>query len=591
MKHYFKIFACLAMGFSLLACVQEQRIEKGGQADGNAEGFAVGGVSKYETKAGAGTGRRIQTNRIALSEPGDPYQVFLVETVEDMDDSFYQSELETKGTPVYTENFKTLFADGFSAVPYYKNGNSYSVYTTDVDKNWCSPDGDYYKFGFYDKWTVDAPQEMVFFMSAPSDITEVSNSTYGYSNLNLTPADGKIAFDYACPDSTDATKQLDLLFTSKKVTRQEYAKIPTLLFYHTMAGVKFKSGNAVREGTTTKNTGETVSLFTNISDIEMTNILSSGHCEVTPNWAYSDSDDNVPGGSGTDVNKSSVASVWTNRANPTTYSVSRLSLVNTDTSLFPESTDFEGKNISTNNDKQLGQLNLNSSNYDKTFMVVPQTTGENVVLSIVYTISVNGNTKKYKKSVAFNGRTWQAGKLYTYTIEANHVAVTVTDTMADTGSGASARSTKSNVVMTNTGNVDAYLRAAIVGNWYDTHGASTAAADDKNKIYYQIVQPWTNSTSEGSFTDFDSTNWEEGTDGFYYYKYKVRPGDSVKHPLFGSYTAGDCPNPLYNSANCHLEMDVLVQAVDANKKAADGSRAIDAYWSVPAGMCTDEFDK
>lgn len=563
MKHYSSVFAFLAAAALLIGCVEEHGTNNMPE-NGKEGGFAVGGVSKFETKAGAGTGRRIQTNRIALSEPGDPYQVFLVETVEDMDDTFYQSGLETKGTPVYTENFKSLNPYGFSAVPYYNDGG-YKQYTT-VEDNWCSPEGNYYKFGFHGKWTAEDPDEMVFFMSAPSVITETASTEYGYSNLTLTPADGKIAFDYACPDSTDATKQLDLLFTSKKVTRQQYAEIPTLLFYHTMAGVKFKSGNAVRE-LDAEQTGREPGLITSISAIKMTNILSSGHCVVSPDWAYSDSDDNVPGGKG-DVDKSSKASVWSEKGNPTTFSVSGLSLVNTDTSLFPESTDFEGADISTNTDKQLGQLNLNSSNYNKTFMVVPQKVGEankDVILTIDYSIThtINGvpSTKKYRKSVKFNdgNRQWEAGKLYTYTIQANHVAVTVKDAVnTDTN-------TKSNIQIRNTGNIDEYMRVAVVGNWYDSHSYYEKGQD-------QIVCPWggfdatTEGTLEGPGWGESTDSWVDGGDGYFYFKYKVPAGELVSVPLFVSYKAGKCPMELYGDS-AHLQMDIMVQAFDANRKS------------------------
>ena len=67
---------------------------------------------------------------------------------------------------------------------------------------------------------------------------------------------------------------------------------------------------------------------------------------------------------------------------------------------------------------------------------------------------------------------------------------------------------KTDVKVKNTGNTDAYIRAAIIFNWADASGnvyGKAVTADD-----YTIV--------------INKTDWTKGADGFYYYNSSVEPG-------------------------------------------------------------------
>ena len=576
MKEFFVALPALALILGVSACREEPDPGTDGPEANGSMIFNVGGIASSETKAVTNFNKAVQTDRIALCEPGEPDQVYLIETVEDMDSSFYNSALDTKGAPIYTETFANKYTS-FSTVPYadgatsrYETVNSFS--SVHLDKN-------LYAFDFPDdRWplgpdgktpTVD---KFLFFMAAPANLTEVSNSALGYSGLTLSTTDGSIAFDYVAPGFsetagcyTDPTLLNDLLFTSKSVEFSDYCKGATLLFYHTMAGVKFKSGNAVREGTEVKSE-KTVARMTNITKITLTNILSNGHCVVTPDWSYSDSDSNVnldkDGVDQGDVWKSSKATVWTwpdMEKLYRKYSVSVDGLVSNDGTTFPESTAFEGGN-------DLGQVNMNSDSFDKTFMFVPQTTsteGGEVVITIEYTL----NGKPYKKSVNFGERKWEAGKLYTYTLSANHVGVTISDSVNDqaTVEGGDGKTKTFNFIK-NTGNVNEYVRVAVVGNWYDSHSYYEKGQD-------QIVAPWSGidkkksgyvaDSSEGEFNaEFAPSPWVDGGDGYWYFPYMVEPGTNVDIPLFDTFTAGNCPMELYGT-EAHLEIDIIVQAIDA----------------------------
>lgn len=554
MKNYCKIFALLVAVAAFAACNEEPKenlIPE--QADANQLIFTVGGVDKIETKANVHKATRVQTDRIALSEPGDPDQLFLIETVEDMDNTYYSTNVDTKGIPVYTETFAGTYKN-FSTIPYQGTAQI----TEGVKSTWSGliqSSTNRYAFDFTAGWPGE--NDILFFMGAPADLTKVADTNLGYSNLALDATNKKISFDYTSPYLTkkgegdnviltldDASKLQDLLFTCKNVSKEEYRKGgATILFYHTLAGVKFKSGNAVREGTTKQSSGTEIANITNITSIKFTNIRTSGHCELTPSQSYSNTDSNASAS----VPKSSAAAVWTNLDGTADFSISTRGVVNND-GQFVDATAFEGTN-------DLGQKNLNSSNFDQTFMFVPQETGNegDCILTIEYEIG----SKKFTKMVNFGKRKWEAGKLYTYTLTANHVAVSVADDMVANAAGVENQK-KNNVRIKNSGNIDEYIRIAIIGNWYDSHSYATDGQD-------QIVCPWDpTDLNQGEFDGWNSL-WVKGDDGFYYYTYKVAAGQYVDVKPFVSYTVGKCPFTMYDT-KAHLEIDILVQAIDATWK-------------------------
>jgi len=95
------------------------------------------------------------------------------------------------------------------------------------------------------------------------------------------------------------------------------------------------------------------------------------------------------------------------------------------------------------------------------------------------------------------------------------------------------------VYIQNTGSAKAYIRAAIVGNWYKDG---------------EIVAPW--KVSEGTFVGLAGNDWTL-VDGFYYYDTAVEAGGSTSY-LFTSYTPPTAP-----VADAHLELTILCQAIQA----------------------------
>ena len=386
---------------------------------------------------------------------------------------------------------------------------------------------------------------------------------------DVLPAEGQVIkdSDFAAIEN----KMMELrakkeVLVRKSISKADYMRNSTqgsiVLFYHTLAGVKFKSANAENEDKHSFN------VQTTIKSIKMTNILSEGHCKVTPTYdqeGYSQDDSNERGTTEAegkqDVDKSEKCSIWTGVKTVKEYSLVNPGVVSYEDATVDFDDSFQGSDT-----QNYGDYNLNTADYSNTFYFVPQKTGYvkndtdgtytkasyDVELTIVYELS--NHNGQFTKTVKFNSQDWKAGHIYTYTLSANTVEVLIDDDMSQDGR------TKSNLTITNTGNTDAYMRVAVVANWYD-----------KN---HQIVAPW------GGLTDtwdgecslgedknvYDTENWTYNG-GYYYYKWKVKPGYDIISELFSQYKVKDCNRTEYNmyAGKAHLEMDIMVQSFNASK--------------------------
>ena len=86
--------------------------------------------------------------------------------------------------------------------------------------------------------------------------------------------------------------------------------------------------------------------------------------------------------------------------------------------------------------------------------------------------------------------------------------------------------TKSNVYIKNTGDTDAWIRAAVVVTWQDKDG----------NVYGQAPVKDTNYTNWGLGTD-----WMQGYDGFYYYTKPVAAGASTATALIAEISPKEDP--------------------------------------------------
>lgn len=117
--------------------------------------------------------------------------------------------------------------------------------------------------------------------------------------------------------------------------------------------------------------------------------------------------------------------------------------------------------------------------------------------------------------------------------------------------------------VTNTGNVDAYIRAAVTVNWV------SANAND-NTTYG--LRP--KADTDYSLT-INDTDWVAHTDGYYYYKHRVAPGDTTQ-PLVTDITTLSTVKTLEGYT---LAVEVAAEAIQAHGDTdADGVPAYRNAW-------------
>lgn len=119
---------------------------------------------------------------------------------------------------------------------------------------------------------------------------------------------------------------------------------------------------------------------------------------------------------------------------------------------------------------------------------------------------------------------------------------------------------KNNVKVTNTGDVDAYIRAAVVVTWQDSEGQIYPTAPVEGTDY---TVTWT------------KAGWQEHTDGYYYYTSVVAPEASTGILLT------DCkPVEGKTPDGYHLVVEILASAIQSQPVTA----VTDAWGIVPTTL-------
>ena len=483
------IIVLLACGAVMLAGCSEKEL---GYDDGqtqvkdNVVSLSIGSAV---TKSGAA---RIEERSIIadLSAESGIEGLVLEESVVSLDDL----QIETKGTPVYTENFEDLYAaSGFKAAAVYNSSSPVSGLAPAI---FMKRDGNDH---WYHEYSETVPNGLLFYFNAPATLPAYIGTP------EYAPATKSLTFKLV-PASypTTATAQTDVLFTNATI---DPSKVNPINFYHVFASVKFKIGN-------------TDSGRTKITKIELSNMLTSGQCTLTVD-ATKKSDKNA---------------VW---SQPATASYAKFSQEYDGTTDYDAEQEFFAESFYKDNTYK---NNLNKGGDKKattTFNCVPREFAEadakHVVATISYKIGDEAKTAEVDLTSALKGKKWEAGHLYTYTLTVTDLDVTVTDEVSG--------DTKSDVVITNTGNTSGYIRAAIVANWVKELGEETVIVKGVG-------------TEEGTMTGFDVTYWIPGADGYYYYKYGVDGGKPTNVPLFESYKAAA---PTIDGAT--LQMTIHAQIV------------------------------
>jgi len=118
------------------------------------------------------------------------------------------------------------------------------------------------------------------------------------------------------------------------------------------------------------------------------------------------------------------------------------------------------------------------------------------------------------------------------------------------------KTVKKDVRIQNAGNVDAYIRVALIGNWCDKNG------DILSGVNVELTP--------------DPTNWFK-KDGFYYYSKPVAAGGYTGY-LIGEdgYTPNESTKP---EGADHFNMDILAQAIQA-EGVSNSEHPVALAWGV-----------
>ena len=492
------------------------------------------------------------TLSIPVGDPVDGHQIYLEETVTTLD-GVYSVTPETRGTPVYTENFSNMF-DSFSGTGFAASG---TTLTPVVPDGLFVPDGGKWVRKFSSD-PYGSNEELFFFFHAPGSMAGVSNLAYSINSSQRCIID----FDYVVP--LVATDQQEILFSGRSVTKAESTQAD-ILFHHALTGVKFA----------TDNDNSDPAVRTYITKVEFPHALfRSAHFKITTSWENGRWVDDP------EIHSSASACKVSNGQQLKADEVYSVTFGEEDIVNYAAGGSFENKGRYADSFSSAGNTkNLNDKDATKTFWFIPQQMNNNVVMDVTFHVISAGKdsgpiTRRIEIGKALSGVTWKAGELRTYTLKADLVDVTITDKVEGFE--------KTDVVITNTGNMDAFIRAHIVANWFGKAGSDySVAIGYEGETGDTFVPVWKMSGMVGDnfggvFEGLPGDGWVRGTDGFFYYTQPVPPGQEVPSPLFTKYSVSGSnipPEVWYVDAkfkrhpytDVELVMDIPVQAIEARE--------------------------
>lgn len=596
MKKIYIAMAVLATAV-LSSCEREKDFNGLTPVGENGIAFVLNGVS---TRSAEMQPVAVKGDVIPLGE-ADGESFFLSETIEELNPA-----PATKGAPAYTFNVGTLY----KTMGVYAAGNFGDATFGRMDEGmYDSPVGEGEKGWRYNHnyptnpWPEDKDEDVDFYLRMPADISGISNLNY----------EDNISFSFVSP--TTAELQQDILFGHTSISYNDHKgylpKGAPVMMYHALTGIKFRVGN--------DNSGTTKTVITRV---EFSNLYDKGKCVINPatgevSWPAADLG-------------MQLGSCSQDFANPT-YNVSTKedpeeaaaeNKANSDGTVDYGSdsqyagTSFISKTTEEDRTKNINMQNLNNEDGSFTFWLIPQALTDDVELKVTFCVKTpdtpNGTsiTHTIALGTRSNNVVWKAGQLRTYTLEPRDVDVEIFDTM----SGKS----KTNLHVTNTGNVPEYIRMLVIGNWYGWEsekdqtdgkepeilvgykyrGDETADQIEEGDTIDTMAEPWFRETPEyGQYFDASFVNgkptgtnkWKRGNTGFYYPEV-IGPGetlDSQTEALFKSYIWPEgkafptiyIPDPNSNlrkpAVGVHLIMEVAVQAIGS--KDANGNNYADCW--------------
>ena len=537
----------------------------------------TGGTRSMEavSETSVQTGVSIEAGR---ASNGDAY--FLEETIEELNPT-----LATRGTPAYTVNLGTLY----KTMGVYADGNfgDASFEVMDMYENPNGGDGWRYHHNYDGSpWPTNKDEVVDFYLNMPASPAGVSITDR--SNKQIT-------FDYSAP-LTGAAQQ-DILFAQTSISKNQHDDyLPNgapVMMYHALTGVKFRTGHL------NDNPTKTI-----ITKVVIKGLKSTGTATFTGSDFEWEKLDNATSFSQEFTNQAWSAEAGVDGTVGTTGNI----VWNNDLS-------------STNWTSAAADKNLNDENGSLTFWFIPQEIDENVTMEVTFRVKTKDTQdgEEITHEIAFGekmneGRTknvvWEAGQLRTYTLKPFDVAVKIVDNMEGLK--------KSDLHVTNTGNVDEYVRMMVIGNWYGWEteadmlakkepeimvGYTTDGSDGKNimvdpwfredEVYGQYFDP----SFKGGLPAAGRTDWVRGTGSYFYFTAKIGAGttlDSATQALFQYYELPEdkipeifipvaTSNVRVPAWGVHLKMEIVVQAIGTTDP--DGNEYADCWaaWTAATG--------
>lgn len=571
MKKVYITLAVVATAI-LVSCEREKDFNELTPIGENGVAFTIGGVSTRSAEAVANVERGVT---ISLGTDNEGNDFFLEETIEELNPS-----PATKGAPAYTVNVGNLF----STMGVYAASGSFGDSSFEVMDQYAHEgtpnDGINEKGWRYhhnysgDPWPTNKDEKVDFFLRMPAAATGVSNLKYDNQ---------KITFNYS--SQQDGALQQDILFSHTSISKNEHnGYLPNgapVLMYHALTGVKFRSGSA--------NNGPTKTIITKVVLSGLNDTGKGTFDPSTNSFSWPADDQSMSLGSFSLGYENTAWSAAADKDNTVTYEKDTEN---------PENNKFGDSWYSAAADK-----NLNDEDGSLTFWLIPQTINKNVTLKVTFFVKTentpNGTeiTHTIKLGEVLENVQWKAGQLRTYTLDPKDVDVDIFDKMTDLE--------KDNLEVTNTGNVDEYVRVMLMGNWYGWLPDQDPSKDEPNiMVGYKssdinddtMVDNWFfRSTPFGN--GFDDTfkmgvpangnRWIRGTGSYYYWPDVIGAGDklSSSSTLFKSYTLDESWIPTIwipvggervQAKGVHLVFECAVQAISAKKP--DGSGNYDTCW-------------
>lgn len=136
------------------------------------------------------------------------------------------------------------------------------------------------------------------------------------------------------------------------------------------------------------------------------------------------------------------------------------------------------------------------------------------------------------------------------------------DTHENTNHIVKISTTKTNVMIKNTGDTDAYIRVAVVVNWMSENGSRVWATKPTSSDY--------------TINFADNTGWTKDSDGYYYYKEAVPRGELTSILISSaSQNAGVSAPVGTDGTQYHLSVEIVASAIQA--KGIDAASAQEAW--------------